>query len=339
MPEQHHHPKPAESAVALQAVRSGERSRLGWVLVITAVVMIAEAVGGYFSHSLALLNDALHMLTHFLTIALSYAAILIASRPAPPDKTFRYWRLEILASLVSAISLVPLSGFVIYESVERLITPVAIDVRAMLAVGLLGLITNVASAALLHRHSKHDLNIRGAFLHMLADLVSSLGVVAAAALVAATGWVRADPVIAAVISVLVLAWCWSLVRDSGRILLESVPKHMKLEDIQAGMKKVDGVLEVHDLHVWTITSRMYSLTAHVRLREDVSVSQSEQIGRALEKVLDERWEITHVTLQFEVSPARELPCERDAAGNCLPDSPAPVHSHDHGHGHDHGHHH
>ena len=126
-------------------------------------------------------------------------------------------------------------------------------------------------------------------------------------------------------------------RDSGRILLESVPKHMKLEEIEAGMKKVDGVLEVHDLHVWTITSRMYALTAHVRLREDVPVSRSEEIGRTLERVLDERWEINHVTLQFEVTPVRELACERDAAGTCLPESVDPVHSH--GHGHDHGHHH
>jgi len=338
MPEQHHHPKPAESAAAPQAVRSGERGRLGWVLVITAVVMVAEAVGGYFSGSLALLNDALHMLTHFLTIALSYAAILIASRPAPPDKTFRYWRLEILASLISAISLIPLSGFVLYESVERWITPVKIEVGAMLAVGLLGLLTNVASATLLHRHSKHDLNIRGAFLHMLADMVSSLGVVAAAGLVYATGWVRADPLIAAVISILVLGWCWSLVRDSCRILLESVPKHMKLEDIEAGMKAVDGVLEVHDLHVWTITSRMYTLTAHVRLKDDQPVSRSEEISRSIEKLLDERWEITHVTLQFEVTPVRELPCERDNEGKCLPDSPAPAHVHSHGHEH-HGHSH
>ena len=126
-------------------------------------------------------------------------------------------------------------------------------------------------------------------------------------------------------------------RDSGRILLESVPKHMKLEEIEAGMKKVDGVLEVHDLHVWTITSRMYALTAHVRLREDVPVSRSEEIGRTLERVLDERCEINHVTLQFEVTPVRELACERDAAGTCLPESVDPVHSH--GHGHDHGHHH
>lgn len=338
MSEQHHHPKPAESAVALHTVRAGERSRLGWVLVITAVVMIAEAVGGYLSRSLALMNDALHMFTHFLTIALSYAAVIIASRPAPPDKTFRYWRLEILASMVSAISLIPLSAFVIYESVERLITPVPIDVRAMLAVGVLGLITNIASAALLHSHSKHDLNIRGAFLHMLADLVSSLGVVAAAGLVYWTGWVRADPIIAAVISILVLGWCWSLVRDSGRILLESVPKHIKVDEVESGMRTVDGVLEVHDLHVWTITSRMHAMTAHVRLREDVPVSKSEEIGRTLEKLLDERWEINHVTLQFEVTPVKELPCERDVAGNCIPPGAVPAHAHGHDHDH-HGHSH
>ncbi|HUR38874.1 MAG TPA: cation diffusion facilitator family transporter [Planctomycetota bacterium] len=335
MSEQHHHPKLGESAVALRAVRSGERGRLGWVLVLTAVVMVAEAVGGILSGSLALVNDALHMLTHFMTLALSYAAILIASRPAPPDKTFRYWRLEILASLVSAISLVPLSAFVIYEAVERWFNPVPIKVSAMVGVGAVGLVANIASAALLHRHSKHDLNIRGAFFHMLADTFSSVGVVAAAGLVAWTGWVRIDPLIAGAISLLILGWCWSLVRDSGRILLESVPKHMKLHEIEAGMMGVDGVLEVHDLHVWTITSRMYAMTAHVRLREDLPVSQAEEIGRALERILDERWEINHVTLQFEVAPLRELACERDSAGNCVP-SPS---AHDHGPhgGHDHGH--
>ena len=339
MSEQHHHPKLAESAMALRAVRSGERSRLGWVLALTAVIMVAEAVGGVLSGSLALVNDAVHMMTHFLTIALSYGAILIASRPAPPDKTFRYWRLEILASLVSAVSLVPLSAFIIYEAVERWFNPVPIKVSAMVGVGAIGLVANVVSAALLHRHSKHDLNIRGAFLHMLADTFSSVGVVAAADLVAWTGWVRIDPLIAGAISLLILGWCWSLVRDSGRILLESVPKHMKLHEIEAGMMGVDGVLEVHDLHVWTITSRMYAMTAHVRLREDLPVSQAEEIGRALERLLDERWEINHVTLQFEVAPMRELACERDSAGNCVPSPSAHAHGphggQDHGHGHAH----
>jgi cobalt-zinc-cadmium efflux system protein len=334
MSEQHHHPKPAQSAVAHQAVRSGERGRLGWVLALTALVVAGEMVGGLLSGSLALLNDALHMLTHFLTIALSYAAIVIATRPAPPDKTFRYWRLEVLASLVSAISLIPLSAFVVYEAVERWNHPVPISVAAMGGVGLLGLVSNLASAGLLHRHSKHDLNIRGAFLHMLADTVSSVGVVGAAVFVWATGWTRADPLIAGGISLLILGWCWSLIRDSGRILLESAPRHLKLEDVEAGMKSVEGVLEVHDLHVWTITSRMHALTAHVRLREDLPVSQTEQLGRKLQALLDERWEINHATLQFEVAAPQELPCERDKAGHCMPaPSHAPHQDHDHGHSH------
>src|SRR4029079_19634927 len=154
-------------------------------------------------------------------------------------------------------------------------------------------------------------------------------------------WSRADPLIAAGISVLILVWCISLIRTYRRILLESVPAHMKLDAICSAMKSVEGVLEVHDLHVWTITSRMYALTAHVRLREDLPVSQTEEIGRALEKLLDERWEINHVTLQFEVAPMRELACERDSAGNCLPAPSAHVHhdhaDHDHGHGHGHSH--
>src|SRR4029077_1822577 len=129
----------------------------------------------------------------------------------------------------------------------------------MVGVGAIGLLSNILSAALLHRHSEHDLNIRGAFLHMLADCGSPVGVLIAGAVVWATGWSKADPLIAGAISALILVWCITLIRDSGRILLESVPKHMKLEDIQAAMKKVDGVLEVHDLHVWTITSRMYTL--------------------------------------------------------------------------------
>ena len=326
MSEQHHHPKLAESTAGLPSVRASERSRLFWVLAVTGLVMVAELVGGLLTHSLALLNDAVHMFTHFLTIALSWLAIVIAVRPAPPDKTYRYWRLEILASLVSGISLIPLSGWLLYEAAARWFHPVEIKVEAMLGVGLIGLVANVLSAALLHRHSKHDLNIRGAFLHLIADCLSSVGVIIAGAIVWFTGWVRADPLIAAVISLLILIWCFSLIRDSGRILLESAPAHMKLEDICSAMKSVEGVLEVHDLHVWTITSRMYALTAHVRLREDLPVSQTEEICGRLQKLLDERWEINHATLQFEVAQGEPLACER---GGVHSEHPGPHHGHSH----------
>jgi cobalt-zinc-cadmium efflux system protein len=326
MSEQHHHPKLAESAVALRAVRSEERGRLYWVLALTAVVMAGEFVAARITRSLALENDAYHFLTHFVTIALSVVAIAFATRPAPPDKTYRYWRLEILASLISGLSLIPVSGYILYEAVRDWIHPVEIKVGGMLAVAGVGLLANLLSAALLHRHSKHDLNIRGAFVHMLADCVSSLGVVAAGAVIWFTGWTRADSLIAGGISLLILSWCFSLVRDSSRILLESAPKHMKLDEICAAMKTVEGVLEVHDLHVWTITSRMYALTAHVRLREDLAVSQAEAIGCSLQKLLDERWEINHATLQFEVAPGQALACERGGAA-----APGSAAGHDHHH--------
>ncbi len=320
MSEQHHHPKLVEAAPTLRGIRASERGRLFWVLALTLAVMAGEGAGYLLSHSLALLNDALHFLTHFVTLALSYLAIVIATRPAPPDKTYRYWRLEILASLVSGLSLIPISGIVLYEAAERWFHPVPIETGLMLILGGVGLAVNVLSALLLHAHSKHDLNVRGAFLHMLADCVSSLGVLVAGAVVHFTKWNQADPLIAAGISTLILAWCVTLVRDSGRILLESVPRHIKLEDIRAAMKAVDGVLEVHDLHVWTITSRMHALTAHVRLRDDLPVSQTEQLGCRLQKMLDERWEINHATLQFEVAQGQELACERTSApsASCAP---------------------
>ena len=327
MSDQHHHPKLSASGTGLASIRASERNRLFWVVITTAVVMVAELVGGVLTGSLALLNDAVHMFTHFVAIALSWLAIVIALRPAPPDKTYRYWRLEILASMVSGLSLIPLSGWILYEAAERWFNPVPIKVGAMVGVGLIGLLSNIVSAALLHHHSKHDLNIRGAFLHMIADGVSSIGVLGAGAVVYFTGWVRADPLIAAGISLLILGCCFTLVRDSGRILLESVPKHMKLGEIEAAMKSVDGVLEVHDLHVWTITSRMYALTAHVRLREDVPVSQTEELCGRLQKLLDERWEINHATLQFEVAPGEALACEQ--RGSCAETGNSAGHGHTH----------
>ena len=320
MGEQHHHPKLEHSDTGIAAVRIGERSRLAWVLVLTALVMAGEFVGGYFARSIAVLNDAFHFLTHFLTVGLSWLAIMIACRPAPPDKTYRYWRLEILASLVSGISLIPVSAFVLYEAIDRWIhPPAAIDSRLILVLGGIGLVVNAVSAWLLHAHSKHDHNIRGAFLHLLADSLSSLGVLGAGALIATTGWKQADPLIAGIISLLILGWCYALVRDSGRILLESAPRHIKLREVEEAMKGVEGVLEIHDLHVWTITSRMYALTAHVRLRENLPISETEGLAKRLQAMLDERWEINHATFQFEVGPGEALRCERGHEPAAAPD--------------------
>jgi cobalt-zinc-cadmium efflux system protein len=311
MPELHHHPKLSESGVFHRSVRGGERARLFWVMVLTGGTMAGEFVGAFLTGSLALLGDAVHMLSHFLAVALSYTAILIALRPAPPDKTYRYWRIEILASLLNGISLLPAAGYMIYKAIDRLRRPVEIDALGTLAVGALGLVVNVACAAILHRHSRHDLNVRGAFLHMLADSATSVGVLAAAGAVHFLGWRAADPLIAVLISSLIVAWCLSLLKSSFRILLESVPHHMELEEIRRAMREVPGVLDVHDLHVWTITSRMYALTAHVRLAEDAPVSRTEELSRRLRRLLDERYEINHATFQFEVGETEALRCEHE----------------------------
>lgn len=327
MSDQHHHPKLSESSTSLGGARRGERTRLFWVMVLTFVTMVGEIVGGLYTGSISLLGDAFHMLTHFLAIALSWTAVIIACRPAPADKTYRYWRIEILASLVNGIALVPIAGYVLYEAIHRFLHPAPFDAMWTLIVGAIGLVVNLVCAGLLHHHSAHDLNVRGAFLHMVADSASSVGVLAAAGAAWALGWTWADPLIAAGISVLILLWCVGLVRSSSRILLESVPHHMSLEEIRSAMKALDGVLEVHDLHVWTITSRMYALTAHVRLREDLPVSQTEELGHRLQHLLDDRFEINHATLQFEVAEGAPLRCDHDHA----PSGGAAEHGHDHAH--------
>lgn len=310
MGHEHHHPRPPELDHGL---RQGERRRLAAVLFLTGGMMIAEIIGGLVSGSMSLLGDAFHMLTHFGAILLSYTAILVAVRPAAPEKTFRNWRLEVLASLLNGLLLVPIAAYIIWESIDRWLNPVAVVVPLMLAVGAAGLAANLLSAAFLHRHSTTDPNIRGAFLHMVADSLSSVGVLVAGGLIAISGgalqW--ADPAAAILISIMILGWSVGLVRQSVRILLEAVPAHLDLEKVRAALMEAEEVCDIHDLHIWTITSRMYALTAHVHLKRDLPVSESEELGRRLQRLLDERFEINHATLQFEARPAAKLQCEHE----------------------------
>ena len=272
--------------------------------------MIAEFIGAYSTNSLALLGDAFHMLTHFGSVGMSYLAIVIALRPAPPDKTYRYWRSEVIAGFLNALFLLPVAIYILYEAYHRWQNPEEIKVAPMLGVAVIGLIVNIVCAKALHQHSHDNLNVRGAFLHMLADTLSSVGVIAAGVLIYFTGWKMADPLSAALISVLIFFWSFGLIRESIAILLESAPAHMDLEEIRSSMTEEGEVKEIHDLHVWTITSKMYTLTAHVILSEDLPVSRTEDLSKRLELMLDEKYDINHITLQFETSH-QEQDCAHD----------------------------
>ncbi len=314
MGEQHHHPKVTDGTISRTgALREGEQGRLLLVMIVTGVTMIGELVAGYLFGSAALLGDAVHMITHFAAVTASWVAIRIALRPAPPEKTYRNWRFEVLATLFNGIAMLPLAAYVLWEAYERWRHATPIRVGGVLAVGGIGLLANLLSAAVLHRHAKHDVNVRGAFLHMLADSVSSVGVIVAGFVILIWRWQPADPLIAASISVMIAVWSFALIRDACRILLEAAPEHLKLDEIREALRHEAGVADVHDFHVWTITSNMVALTAHVVLTEDVPVSRTEELGQRLLKVLDERFDINHATLQFEFGTASALVCEHEAA--------------------------
>lgn len=290
--EIHLHPKPEP--------RQRQRRQLRAVLILTGLTMLVEGLGGVLSGSLSLLTDALHMLTHFFSTGISFLAILLALREAPPEKTFRYWRIEVLAALLNGLLLLPLVGYIVYEGYHRLQAQKPIDAAIVLIIGAAGLIVNLVCARILHSSSKEDLNIRGAFLHMLADSLSSVGVIAAGVLVWTTGNYVIDPIVAGLISLLILFWALKLIGDSASILLEAAPSGVKIEQVESAIKSVPGVVDVHDTHLWVITSRMYMLTAHVVLGDDVSVSRTDDVSQQINAVLDHQFDITHTCFQFEV---------------------------------------
>lgn len=283
--------------------RGRARRRLAWVVGVTGVFMVVEFAGAALSGSIALLTDAFHMLTHFVATGVSLLALYLASRPAPPEKSFRYWRIEILAALFNGVMMLPLIGWIAYESYRRYLDPEPIQVTVMAVAGIAGLVANIVCTWILHRASKGDMNVRASFIHMLSDSVASVGVLAAAGLVWLTGESLFDPIFAAVISLLVLIWAVKLILDSLQVLLEAAPQGVKLEDVEKVMLEQEGVRAVHDLHLWVITSRMYSLTAHVVLSRDAPVSETDDIARNLDARLDEHFDINHTTYQFEADGA------------------------------------
>jgi cobalt-zinc-cadmium efflux system protein len=270
--------------------------RLAAVLALTVAFMFVEAVGGWISGSLALLADAGHMLTDAGALGLSLFSAWIALRPASPSKTYGYQRWEILAALINGAALFGIAAWVILEAVQRIQHPQPIRAELFLFVAAGGLLVNIVSLMILHGIRKGNLNTRGAYLHVLGDALGSVGALGAAGVILLTGWTLADPIISIALALLILVGAWRLLRESTDILLEGVPGHVSMAEVQRRMLGVAGVMAVHDLHVWTVTSGMVAMSGHAIVpRLDTHPEVLDQIR----SVLALRG-ISHVTIQVEV---------------------------------------
>lgn len=278
--------------------RAKEKGRLKFVIYITGITMIVEVIGGVISGSLALISDAGHMFTHAFALSISLVAIVLASKPADIQKTFGYYRIEILAALFNSISLIFITGWIFYESYQRIIHPLPIKVTEMLIVSTAGLIVNIVSAIILVGVRKEDLNVRSAFIHMIGDTASSVGIILGAVIILYTGWTLIDPILSVLIGVVILIWAWNLARESLHILLEAVPRKVNVEKVKEEILKFEGVMEIADLHIWTITSNMYSLMAHIRV-EDGRISERKILIEDINQMLDKKFDIVHTSLQLE----------------------------------------
>ncbi len=278
------------------------RRRLIIALVLAASYMVAEVVGGLLTGSLALLADAGHMVSDVFALSLSALAITIAQRPATPRRTYGYYRTEILAALVHGVLLVCVAVYIFIEAYRRLDSPPEVLGGPMLLVAAGGLVVNVVGLFILNAGKDESLNIRGAWLHVLSDALGSLGVIAAGALVWVFGWYWADPVASILIAMLVVYASWSLVAEALAVLMEGAPAHIDVEEVERSIAELGGVLAVHDLHVWTITSGMVSLSGHV-------VATDGRTGSSLLQeicdLLHGRFGIDHATIQIERSDFRE----------------------------------
>jgi cobalt-zinc-cadmium efflux system protein len=279
-----------------RSAAAAHHGRLAAVFAVTVVVLVVELVGAALSGSLALLADAGHVLADGAGVGLALLAIRFAARPATPQRTFGYYRLEILAAVVNAVLLFGVAGFVLVEAWRRLTEPPAVASGLMLAVAAVGLVANAVSLWLLRDGQRHSLNLRGAYLEVWGDLLGSVAVLAAAAVIVLTGFQAADPIASAVIAVAILPRTWRLLREAVDVLLEAAPKGVDLAEVRRHLVETPGVTDVHDLHAWTITSGLPVLSVHVVVERDADTGQ---VLDGLGACLAGHFDIEHSTFQLE----------------------------------------
>ncbi|MBI2988267.1 MAG: cation transporter [Deltaproteobacteria bacterium] len=282
--------------------RSAEGRRLTLALVITAIYFFAELVGGILTNSLALLSDAGHMFSDIAALGLSLFAFQMARRPATARKTYGYHRLEILAALVNGLALWLIVGVMFNEAYRRFSNPPQVHSLGMLLVASVGLMVNVVAGIVLYGSDRRSLNIRGAFAHVLGDTLGSVGAVAAGLAMLTTGWYLADPLASVLIGLLILYTSWGLIKESVDILMQSVPKGIDVEEVQRAMEQISGVTKVHDLHVWSVTSGVFTLSAHAVVAPG---GDPHVILDRIEDRLKSRFSIEHTTIQLEFEDREE----------------------------------
>ncbi len=298
----------------------------------TLVFTGVELIAGYRAHSLALLSDAGHNFTDALSLLLAWFGFCLQSKPADEVKTFGYHRAGVLSAFVNALTLGALSAFIFYESYQRLRAPQPVNDIVMMVVAVLSLALNGGVMWGLRAASKNDINVRGAFVHMLGDLLGAIGILIGAIAIRITGWAQVDPILSILIGILIVWTAWGIIREALNILLEGLPRGLELQAVIAEMRRVEGVLDVHDLHIWSLGSSTHALSCHV-LIEDVPPSASDCILRRLNDMVADRFHIRHTTVQFE-----HMSCAVSENGCVIPvdiNEQGHVHHHDHEAGHHH----
>jgi len=278
-------------------VHSRNQNRVLGAIALTATILLAEAIGGWLTNSLALLSDAGHMFTDLLALGLSFQALRLAERPPTANRTFGFRRAEILSALVNGVVLIVVCLFIFYEAYQRLVSPPEVKGLGMLAIAAIGLVANLGGVLLL-RGAGDNLNIRGALLHVLGDTISSVGVIAGGVVILATGWYLVDPIISIAIGLIIIWGAVRLVNESVNILMEAVPKSLDAEAVVAAMRRVPGVQDVHDVHIWCLTPQLCNLSCHI-LIDDMATSRSNEILNQVNRLLAEQFHIQHTTIQFE----------------------------------------
>lgn len=272
------------------------KRRLALVLGLTTAYLIAEVVGGLLTHSLALLADAGHMLADVAGLGLALLAIQFAERPATPERTYGFYRVEILAALINAVVLIGISGYILYEAYQRFRNPHEVHSGAMLAVAAAGLVVNIVGIYLLRAASEESLNMKGAYFEVLSDMVTSIGVIVAAILMLTTGWYYADPIISAGIGLFILPRTWMLLKAAVGVLLEGTPADVNLATLRESIANVPGVASVHDLHVWCLTSGVNAMSVHAVLADH---ALHDEVLAAVQKRVNLDFKIAHATVQVE----------------------------------------